>query len=103
MLFHSPFFLFIFLPSVFCVYFLTNKLTKIDTKIILIISGLIFYSWWNIYLSPLIIVSICLNYFLSKLLINNEEFSSKKKISLHCYFFEYCFFNNLKIFRFYNA
>ena len=60
MLFHSQIFLFIFLPSVFCAYFLANKLTKIDTKIILIISGLIFYSWWNIYLSPLIIISIFL-------------------------------------------
>ena len=79
MLFHSQIFLFIFLPSVFCAYFLANKLTKIDTKIILIISGLIFYSWWNVYLSPLIIISIFLNYFLSKLLINNKESSSKKK------------------------
>ena len=103
MLFHSQIFLFIFLPSVFCAYFLANKLTKIDTKIILIISGLIFYSWWNIYLSPLIIISIFLNYFLSKLLINNKELSSKKKSLFVAIFLNVFFFNNLKIFRFYNT
>ena len=78
MLFHSSVFLLIFLPFVFCLFFFTNKFTKIDSKIILIISGLIFYGWWNIYLTPLIIVSILFNFSLSKLLIKNKVHSKKK-------------------------
>ena len=78
MLFHSSVFLLIFLPFVFCLFFFTNKFTKIDSKIILIISGLIFYGWWNIYLTPLIIVSILFNFYLSKLLIKNKVHSKKK-------------------------
>ena len=81
MLFHSEFFLFIFLPTVFCIFFLTNKFTRIDSKLILILSGLIFYSWWNIYLTPLIIISIIFNFYLSKFLIN-KSYQSKKKVLL---------------------
>ena len=44
MLFHSPVFLLIFLPYVFCLFFLANKFTKIDGDII-ILSGLIFYGY----------------------------------------------------------
>ena len=78
MLFHSSVFLLIFLPSVFCLFFLTIKFTKIDSKIILILAGLIFYGWWNVYLAPLIIVSILFNFYLSKLLISNDVHSKKK-------------------------
>lgn len=78
MLFHSTVFLFFFLPTVFSIYFLNNKFTKIDPKIILIIAGLIFYGWWNVYLTPLIIVSILFNFFLSKLLIKRNTYPKKK-------------------------
>ena len=99
MLFHSQIFLFIFLPTVFCIFYLTNKFTKIDSKLILILSGLIFYSWWNIYLTPLIIISIIFNFYLSKFLIN-KNYQSKKKNFINNNFFKYFIFNNFKIFRF---
>ena len=91
MLFHSHIFLFIFLPIVFSLYFLTKRFTIIDTKIILIFAGLIFYSWWNIYLAPLIIVSIIFNYFLGHILIAKEKFSSKKRILLIAIFLNVLF------------
>ena len=91
MLFHSHIFLFIFLPIVFSLYFLTKKFPIIDNKIILIFAGLIFYSWWNIYLAPLIIVSIIFNYFLGHILIAKEKFSSKKRILLIAIFLNVLF------------
>ncbi|MDA8918740.1 MBOAT family protein [Candidatus Pelagibacter sp.] len=91
MLFHSHIFLFIFLPIVFSLYFLTKRFTIIDTKIILIFAGLIFYSWWNIYLAPLIIVSIIFNYFLGHILIIKEKFSSKKRMLLIAIFLNVLF------------
>ena len=95
MLFHSQIFLFIFLPTVFCIFYLTNKFTKIDSKLILILSGLIFYSWWNIYLTPLIIISIIFNFYLSKFLIN-KNYQSKKKILLTTIFLNILFLIILK-------
>jgi len=82
MLFHSSVFLLIFLPTIFCLFFLANKFTKIDSKVILILSGLIFYGWWNIYLAPLIIISILFNFYLSQHLIKNGSFSKKKILLL---------------------
>jgi D-alanyl-lipoteichoic acid acyltransferase DltB (MBOAT superfamily) len=72
-----------------------NKFTKIDSKLILIVSGLIFYSWWNVYLTPLIILSILFNFYLSKFLIN-ENNSSKKKILLSIIAFNILFLIILK-------
>ena len=95
MLFHSSVFLYVFLPTVFCLFFLVNKFTKIDSKLILIVSGLIFYSWWNVYLTPLIILSILFNFYLSKFLIN-ENNSSKKKILLSIIAFNILFLIILK-------
>jgi len=95
MLFHSSVFLYVFLPTVFCLFFLANKFTKIDSKLILIVSGLIFYSWWNVYLTPLIILSILFNFYLSKFLIN-ENNSSKKKILLSLIAFNILFLIILK-------
>ena len=82
MLFHSSIFLLIFLPFIFCLFFLANRFTKIDSKVILILSGLIFYGWWNIYLAPLIIISILFNFYLSQHLIKNGTFSKKKILLL---------------------
>ncbi len=78
MLFHNPFFLFIFLPIVFSIYFLINKKIRFW---FLIISGFIFYAAWNIKFSPLIVFSILINYFLCKYIIECNE-QSKKKIIL---------------------
>ena len=80
MLFHDPIYLLIFLPVVFCVYFLIPN-NKINLRLyFLIISGLIFYAYWNIKLSPLIVVAILVNFYFGKKITNNENLIYKKKI-----------------------
>jgi len=80
MLFHDPIYLLIFLPVVFCVYFLIPN-NKINLRLyFLIISGLIFYTYWNIKLSPLIVVAILVNFYFGKKITNNENLIYKKKI-----------------------
>ena len=66
MLFHTPVFFFLFLPTVFLIYFLICKIKPDLSFYFLIISGLIFYAYWNIYLTPIIIFSIIINYFFAK-------------------------------------
>ena len=75
MLFHNPSFLFIFLPIIFCGYFAFTKKIRFW---FLIFSGLIFYAAWNIKLSPLILFSIIINFFLCKFLLNNQNKNIKK-------------------------
>ena len=71
----------LFLPSIFIIYFLLRKFTNNDGKIILIFSGLLFYAWWDIKYTPLIIFSVLFNYFLSKKIAITED-KNKKKIIL---------------------
>lgn len=80
MLFHNPVYLLIFLPLVFCIYFIIPK-TKINTRLyVLIISGIIFYSYWNYKFAPLIIFSILINYLLSEKISKSCDFFYKKRI-----------------------
>ncbi len=80
MLFHSPFFLFLFLPIVLFLYFFTSKYSKFIYEYILVAAGLFFYAYWDIYLSPIIIISIILNFYFAKLIKDKSESLTKKKI-----------------------
>ena len=82
MLFHSPIYLIVFLPLVLLFYFKLNKLFKIDNKVILGLFGLFFYSWWNLQLAPLIVISILFNYFMSNVIINTNDQVRKKRLLL---------------------
>ncbi|UII55637.1 MBOAT family protein [Cytobacillus spongiae] len=62
MIFNSFEFIFVFLPIVFVVYFLLNKVNFTISKIWLLLSSLFFYSWWNPKYLPLILVSLGINY-----------------------------------------
>ena len=71
MLFNSYEFIFLFLPVTFFIYFFLNKRKlSLASKVWLIFSNLLFYSWWNIIYLPLILASVLFNYvigvFLSK-------------------------------------
>ncbi len=83
MLFHSSIYLLLFLPTVFVLYFILRKLTNNDGKVLLIISGIFFYGWWNINFTPLIICSVLFNYYVSKVIINIDN---KKKKQLILFF-----------------
>jgi len=79
-LFHSPIYLIIFLPLVVIFYYKISRFLKIDNRIVLGFFGLIFYSWWNVYLTPLIVISILFNYYISNLIINNQDQVKKKRL-----------------------
>ena len=84
MLFHDTFFLFLFLPLVYVLYFILNQKLRIW---FLIFSGFIFYAAWNIKLSPLILISILVNYFFSKSIIESLDKERKKIILIISIFF----------------
>ena len=78
MLFHSNIFILYFFPLTLLLLFISSKI-KFDSKIILILASLFFYSWWNINYLPLIILSILINFFLGKKI---QESQNNKKIFL---------------------
>ena len=80
MLFHSPLFLFLFLPLVLFLYFFTSKYSRSAYEYILVISGLFFYAYWDIYLSPIIIISIIFNFYFAKLIKNKTDEKIKKTV-----------------------
>lgn len=61
MLFNSYEFIFVFLPISLIIFFLTSKLKPHW----LVLSSLFFYCWWNVYYVPLLVASVCINYFIS--------------------------------------
>ena len=70
MIFSSYEFIFLFLPITFGIYFYLNKNNFINIAMFfLAISSLFFYSYWNIYYLPLILLSVLTNYFIGELLI----------------------------------
>ncbi|RKD22994.1 acetyltransferase [Ammoniphilus oxalaticus] len=81
MLFNSFEFIFIFLPIVFIIYFILNKrkLTELS-KIWLILSSLVFYSWWNVAYLPLIIIPIVVNFSIGYAM--NAKAQSGKRVLL---------------------
>ena len=96
MLFHNPVFIFLFLPIVLFLYY-TFKHSKFAHEYILIVAGIFFYSWWNIYLTPIIIISIVFNFYFGSLIRNNFDYNSKKKILIFSIFLNILF---LAIFKY---
>ena len=96
MLFHNPVFLFLFLPIVFILYFYTSKYSKFTYEYVLIIAGIFFYAWFNIYLSPLIIVSIIFNFIFGNLIRNSTQIIFKKKILFISIFFNILYLSFFK-------
>ena len=96
MLFHNPVFLFLFLPIVFTLYFYTSKYSKFRYEYVLIVAGIFFYAWFNIYLSPLIIVSIICNFIFGNLIRNSTQIIFKKKILFIAIFFNILYLSFFK-------
>jgi alginate O-acetyltransferase complex protein AlgI len=73
MLFSSFEFIFGFLPLAVCLYALARRFGISAGVWSLSICSLAFYSWWLPYHTPLLIISICANYGLSKLVTGNRS------------------------------
>ncbi len=79
MLFNSFVFIFIFLPIVFGVYFLFNRLKKVRLSIYwLILSSLFFYGYFEPQYVILISISIMINFLLGRLLMKSGPIQKKK-------------------------
>ena len=71
MLFFEPVYIFLFFPLVLIFFYFSEK--KYDLKILLIISSLFFYSYWNINYLLLLFVFVLSNFFFGKFLIRNSK------------------------------
>lgn len=79
MLFNSYEFIFYFLPITLIVYFLLNKYDLHSYgKAWLSLTSLYFYSHWNLIYLPLILFSICLNFFSGTYITKLPKMESKK-------------------------
>ena len=84
MLFHDPLFLLVFLPLVFISFFFILKNKKFSRIYLLVVASFIFYAAWNINLSPLIIITILVNYFFGKKISDTPEAFKKKEAFIFC-------------------
>lgn len=74
MLFHSLEFIFLFLPAVFTgYYFLLNKRLIEPAKGWLVAASLFFYAWWNPVYLPLIVISVDVNFWIGRLLLQGAK------------------------------
>ena len=73
MLFYKPEYFLLFLPIVLILFY-RSKFLGVNFKYILIISSLIFYSYWNLNYLPLIVTIIVSNYFLALLIIKKKKY-----------------------------
>ncbi len=62
MLFNSPEFIFIFIPSVLIVLYFLGRWKAVAALVWLTLASLVFYSYWNIRYLPLLCISILINY-----------------------------------------
>ncbi len=77
MLFNSFEFIFLFLPIVFSIYFLLNKINlNLYARIWLVFSSLFYYSYWKFDYLALILISIIVNFILGNIISNLK--SNKK-------------------------
>ena len=75
--FNSLGFIFIFLPTTILGYFTINKIsTHNSAKIWIIVSSLIFYSYYSISYVPIILASIVINFIIGRLLQNRKNIKS---------------------------
>ncbi len=72
MLFNSSAFVFIFMPVVFTGFFLLAKISQRSAIGWLAISSIFFYAYWSIKALPVLVISICINYWFGTLLMRQE-------------------------------
>ena len=80
MLFSSMIFLWLFLPLVFCSYYLIDKRFK---NILLLISSIIFYAWGGVSYSLIMLSSIIINYIFALLIDKAIEYNNLKNKKIY--------------------
>ena len=83
MLFNSYFFIFVFLPVTFGVFFLLGRHRELRAAVAwLVIASLFFYGWWNPAYVGLIIASILFNYAAGTILGSERRSQSMRRAAL---------------------
>ena len=77
MLFNSYEFIFIFLPIVFVGYYLIAKTSHRGAIIWLAFAYLFFYGYWSLYSLPILVSSVCINYWFG-LQVSNQQSKHRK-------------------------
>ena len=72
MLFNSSVFVFIFMPVVLAGYFLIARKSHQGALAWLAIGSIFFYAYWSIKALPILVISICINYWFGNLLTKQE-------------------------------
>ena len=68
-------FIFLFLPISFSIYFYLNKKKLVTLALgFLAVASLFFYSWWNVFYLPLILISVIINFLVGRLISKNKRF-----------------------------
>ncbi|MCF0125920.1 MAG: MBOAT family protein [Clostridia bacterium] len=73
MLFNSYEFIFFYLPVVLLVYYLIAKYNRIFAKYFLILASFAFYSYWDIRNVPVLLLSIVVNFFLGRRIVETKK------------------------------
>ncbi|MET3696756.1 D-alanyl-lipoteichoic acid acyltransferase DltB (MBOAT superfamily) [Bacillus oleivorans] len=101
MIFNSFEFIFLFLPIVFIVYFLFNKINFTISKVWLLFASLFFYGYWNPSYLPLILVSLVVNFIIGSLLSKRHVHSFRKTILTIGIIFNVCLLGYYKYYDFF--
>jgi alginate O-acetyltransferase complex protein AlgI len=101
MLFNSYIFIFIFLPSVYLIFRLSSRFNSNVSLGILIMSSLIFYSYWNIYNIFIILSSLLLNYIIGTSILKLNFNYIRKIVYALGILFNLCFIFYYKYFDFF--
>jgi alginate O-acetyltransferase complex protein AlgI len=72
MLFNSSVFVFVFMPVVLAGYFLIGRKSHQGAIAWLAMSSIFFYAYWSVKALPVLVISICINYWLGILLSKQE-------------------------------
>ena len=96
MLFHDPLFLLVFLPLVLFSYFFILKNKKFSRVYLLVFASFVFYAAWNINLSPLIIITILINYLFGKKISDAQDSLKKKRFLFSAILFNILFLGFFK-------
>ncbi|WP_019240677.1 MULTISPECIES: MBOAT family O-acyltransferase [Bacillus] len=82
MIFNTFEFIFLFLPITFILYFIINKFNFTVAKLFLVLASLFFYAYWNPNYLYIILLSLVINFVLSRYIVNERNSFRKTVLTL---------------------
>ena len=82
LLFNSHIFIFVFMPLALLAYYLLGRINHRAAGFSLVVSSLIFYTWWNPPFVLILMSSIAFNYSISHWITRNEGFDRRQSAIL---------------------